>query len=260
MSIDDFSAAISIAIDQIDQLAAAISSAKSVGDELSGQFAGLGADGKSEQTDAVTQRLEVEAAVQAAQLQSTLEEIQGQTAGLRSNGLQGATRRASSTQPALRPSATTRPSLPFDPERQPGGTPTLIPPRASALEQADIRAENNAASTLARNGYKVEQNPPPKPNGKNPDYRVEDEYWDCYTVHTGNPERVRKSVKAKVNPKDGHIQADRIVLNLDADTPSGPTTVTPGEIEALLQRKPLTGLKEVKVVKDGRVHDLDLGG
>lgn len=34
-----------------------------------------------------------------------------------------------------------------------------------------LRRENESADTLARDGYDVEQNPPPKPNGKEPDYK-----------------------------------------------------------------------------------------
>jgi hypothetical protein len=40
-----------------------------------------------------------------------------------------------------------------------------------------LRRENEWADVLAENGYDVEQNPPPKPNGKKPDYRIEGEYF-----------------------------------------------------------------------------------
>ncbi|MGH8794811.1 MAG: hypothetical protein ACRDXX_19480 [Stackebrandtia sp.] len=62
------------------------------GDELSGQFAGLGIEDKAEQTNAVAQRLEPEAAAQAEHLKSLLHEIRNQAEGLRGNGLQGAPR------------------------------------------------------------------------------------------------------------------------------------------------------------------------
>jgi hypothetical protein len=116
------------------------------------------------------------------------------------------------------------------------------------------------ATTLARRGYEIEQNPPTKPNGKNPDYRIEGHHWDCYTVRVDNVEQVRTRIKRKVNPKDGKVQAHRIVLNLDSGSTGESTSITRGEIEQLLQRKPVTGLKEVKVIKDGQVHDLNLEG
>ncbi|HEU5130411.1 MAG TPA: hypothetical protein VFU12_20700 [Glycomyces sp.] len=260
MSIDDFASAISAAVNQTDQLAAAIGLAKSAGDDLSGRFAGLGADGKAGQVTAVTQRLEAEAAVQAAQLQSTLEALRAQAEALRGSGLQGAPGSTSGARPASPPLSKTRPSLPPDQSRAPGGSPTFISPGSSGEGQENHQAENDAAVVLARHGYPVEQNPPTRTNGKNPDYRIEGNYWDCYAIRTDNIEQVRKAIRRKVKPKDGNVQAERIVLSFDASAPGGPSTITPEEIESLLQRKPVTGLKEVKVVKDGRVHDLELGG
>lgn len=151
----------------------------------------------------------------------------------------------------------TKPSHPPDPGRRPGNEPA---PRSKPEKQGDIRSENDAAGVLARAGYEIEQNPPPKPNGKNPDYFIEGDYWDCYTVRTNNPERVRKSIKDKANPKSGNVQADRIILNFDGADTGTQTSLTPDVIEALLQRKPIAGLKEVKVIKDGHVLDLDLEG
>lgn len=56
------------------------------------------------------------------------------------------------------------------------------------------------------------------------------------------------------------MQADRIILNFDGADTGAQTSLTPHVIEALLQRKPIEGLKEVKVIKDGHVLDLDLEG
>ncbi len=89
----------------------------------------------------------------------------------------------------------------------------------------------------------MEQNPAPKPNGKEPDYKIEGEYFDCYSPQTKNLDNVRDEISGKV--KEG--QADRIVLNLD-DCPR-----TASEVADVLQRKPITGLKEILVVKDGQV-------
>jgi hypothetical protein len=156
----------------------------------------------------------------------------------------------------------TRPSLPPDPNRRPEGAPTEVERGSSGTTQTGIRGENDAAIVLARGGYRVRQNPPPKPNGRRPDYAIEGDYWDCYTVlpGTGNVERIRKSIKSKVNPKSGRPQAARIVLNLDAEDAGRRTPISPGEVERLLRRKPVSGLEELKIIRDDRVHDVDLGG
>lgn len=153
----------------------------------------------------------------------------------------------------------TQPSLPPDPGRRPDRGPTPIPSRAKLSKQLDIQSENDAADVLARSGYQIEQNPPPKPNGKEPDYFMEGDYWDCFTPRTNNLDQVRKAIKSKVNPKDGRSQAERIVVNLDAGPESGRARFTPTDIEQLLQRRPLANLKELKVIMGGQVHDLRLG-
>jgi hypothetical protein len=88
---------------------------------------------------------------------------------------------------------------------------------------------------------------------------MEGDHWDCYSVLTNNVERVRKSIKKKVSPKDGRSQAHRIVLNLDVDLQGERTAVTPNAIEQLMQRKPLADLSELKVIWKGHVHDINLG-
>lgn len=84
---------------------------------------------------------------------------------------------------------------------------------------------------------------PPKPNGKEPDYKIEGEYFDCYAPDSSNLDNVRDAISRKV--KSG--QADRIVLNLD-DSPR-----SMDEIKDVLRRKPIADLKEIFVVKDGKV-------
>ncbi|SDD03551.1 hypothetical protein [Glycomyces harbinensis] len=156
----------------------------------------------------------------------------------------------------------TRPSLPPDPARKPAGAPTKVERGSSGITQAGIKGENDAAIVLAHSGYRVRQNPPPKPDGRRPDYAIEGDYWDCYTVlpSTGNVERVRKSIKSKVDPKNGRPQTGRIILNLDAVAAGRRTPIGPGEVERLLRRKPVSGLEELKIIRDDRVHDVDLGG
>ena len=105
------------------------------------------------------------------------------------------------------------------------------------------RRENESAEALSQNGYDVEQNPPPKANGKEPDYKIEGEYFDCYSPETGNLDNIR----VKLSEKVADDQADRLILNMD-DTPA-----SMDDIAAMLRRKPIADLKEILVVKDGNV-------
>jgi hypothetical protein len=135
----------------------------------------------------------------------------------------------------------TTPSGRPDPGRKPRGRRTDAHPQSK--KDRPLRRENETADTLAAHGYDVEQNPPPKPNGKEPDYRIEGEYFDCYSPSSRNLDNIRDEVSGKV--KEG--QADRIVLNLD-DCPR-----SVDELKAVLERKPITNLAQILVVKDGQV-------
>ena len=106
--------------------------------------------------------------------------------------------------------------------------------------------ENEAADLLAANGYNVKQNPGTLPNGKNPDYEIEGEIFDCLTPTSSNIDQIRTGISRKVNSK----QADRIVLNLD-DSP-----FSPEDISNMLARKPKEGLKEVIGIKDGKITQI----
>lgn len=135
----------------------------------------------------------------------------------------------------------TKPSGKPNPHNKPRGNRTKAHP--TRKKDRPLRRENDAADTLAQNGYDVEQNPPPKPNGKEPDYRIEGEYFDCYSPDTNKLDNIRDEMSRKV--KEG--QADRLVLNLD-DCPRSTQ-----EIADILGRKPIAGLKEVLVIRDGKV-------
>jgi hypothetical protein len=135
----------------------------------------------------------------------------------------------------------TTPSGKPDPSRKPRGPRTNAHPERK--KDRPLRRENESADTLAERGYDVEQNPPPRPNGREPDYRIEGEYFDCYAPSSKNLDNIRDEVSGKV--KEG--QADRIILNLDDCARST------DEIRAVLERKPVADLKEILVVKDGKV-------
>ena len=132
----------------------------------------------------------------------------------------------------------TTPSGSPDPEHTPRGKRTDAHPTKPTSRGR--RRENESADFLARSGFDVEQNPPGKPNGKNPDYKIEGEYFDCYAPSSPSLDQIRGKLSEKVS--EG--QADRIVLNL-SDCPR-----SLAEIEGILRRKPVAGLQEILVIQD----------
>jgi hypothetical protein len=119
------------------------------------------------------------------------------------------------------------------------GRPT--PARANDKDAENLRAierENESARILAENGYDVEQNPVARLNRKNPDYKLNGEYADCYAPSTGNPRSIRDAVAKKVNTG----QADRIVLNLDD------SRVTLETLRKQLSEGPIADLKEIIII------------
>ncbi|WP_067497491.1 hypothetical protein [Actinoplanes sp. TFC3] len=138
----------------------------------------------------------------------------------------------------------TSPSGKPDPGRKPSGRRTDAHP--TKKRDRAKRRENESADVLSQNGFDVEQNPPPKPNGKEPDYKIEGQYFDCYSPETGNLDNIRVKLSEKVSED----QANRLILNMD-DTPAAID-----DVAAMLRRKPIGDLKELLVVKDGKVVSL----
>jgi hypothetical protein len=106
-----------------------------------------------------------------------------------------------------------------------------------------IERENESARRLADNGYDVEQNPHPRSNGKEPDYKINGEYYDCLAPSTQNARNIASRIKEKV----GLEQAERIVLNLED------SSVTIEAMKKQLLDWPIPGLKEIIVIKDGKL-------
>ncbi len=130
---------------------------------------------------------------------------------------------------------------------QPGrltGRPTR--PSADDSDPTNISAthrENESARILADHGYHVEQNPPPKANGKKPDYRIQGEYYDCYAPNSPRLSNIRTTLEQKVAKR----QASRIVLNLED------TVLTVEEVATEVLTHPVPDLQELIVIKGGRV-------
>ncbi len=117
------------------------------------------------------------------------------------------------------------------------GVRTVIPPLSDSATSRSLIRENESASILANNGYKVEQNPQ-VPGSKNPDYRVNGEIFDNYAPSTSNVRNVWSEMERKV----ARGQADNIVVNL-ADS-----SITPPVLSRQLMDYPIPGLKQVIVI------------
>lgn len=126
---------------------------------------------------------------------------------------------------------------------KPRGTKTRINPQSSKETQRGDRRENESADILADKGYDVEQNPAPLPNGRKPDYKIEGEVFDAYSPSGSNIETVRQKISEKIQKG----QTERIVLNLED------SNVNINQLEALLKRKPINGLREIIVIKNGQI-------
>lgn len=137
----------------------------------------------------------------------------------------------------------TEPSGKPDPNAEPEGHPTRIRDQDDAETKRSLQRENESATTLAKAGYKVEQNPD-VPGDKNPDYKIEGEVFDNYAPKTANARNIASEIQGKIDKE----QTERVVLNL-ADS-----NVDPEKLRAQLRDWPIEGLKEIKVIdKNGNV-------
>ena len=118
------------------------------------------------------------------------------------------------------------------------GTRTTINAADDAATIRSLSRENESATTLANNGYKVEQNPPALPNGKNPDYVINGQVFDNYAPSTGNVRNAARVIEGKVAVG----QADNVVVNL-ADS-----SITPSALRDQLTHYPIPGLKQVIII------------
>ncbi|MFB2737115.1 CdiA C-terminal domain-containing protein [Umezakia ovalisporum] len=169
--------------------------------------------------------------------------------GRNNTGNDGSGNNNNNQRPDRNPQDTTKPSRTAaskQPGSKPRGTKSEINPQSNKETQRSIKRENESADILADKGYDVEQNPAPLPNGKKPDYKIEGETFDAYSPSSSNTETIRKNISQKI--KEG--QTERIVLNLED------SNVKVNELESLLNRKPIEGLKEIIVIKDGQVIPL----
>jgi hypothetical protein len=131
------------------------------------------------------------------------------------------------------------------------GTRTAISAADDAATIRSLTRENESATTLANNGYKVQQNPPTLPNGKNPDYIINGQVFDSYAPSTGNVRNAARVIEGKV----AGGQADNVVVNLTD------SSITPSALRDQLTNYPIPGLKQVIIIdKSGTPTVINLGG
>lgn len=141
----------------------------------------------------------------------------------------------------------TQPSGTPDPDATPGGRPTPIPEGEAPENRLALQRENESAQTLARAGYRVEQNPT-VPGDKNPDYLIEGRVFDNYAPTSGRARNIASNLEEE---KVLSGQADRVVLNLSG------SSVSIDEMRAQLRDWPIEGLKEVIAIdRSGNIINL----
>lgn len=148
---------------------------------------------------------------------------------------------------ALRSPKTVQPSQAANAANRPSGNATPVPRSEAPENIAALTRENQSAQTLARNGYRIEQNPR-VPGIKNPDYRIEGHIFDNYAPSSSNPRNIWSNVQGKVEAE----QARRIVLNLDD------SRVGMEALERQFADWPIEGLEQVLVIRNGQVSNLAL--
>jgi hypothetical protein len=142
-----------------------------------------------------------------------------------------------------------------------GGTPTgsvtYIRPALHARNARDLRAENDSAVILARNGYRTHQNPTDQQvadarswsgdtgdPAKDPDYLVEGRVFDCYAP---NPTKQVRGIWTEAGNKVRAEQTQRVAIYLQDWL---------GDIDALRQQFaawPIEDMKEVVAIMNDQI-------
>jgi uncharacterized membrane protein YeaQ/YmgE (transglycosylase-associated protein family) len=133
------------------------------------------------------------------------------------------------------------------------GEPELPRANASADNIRSFNRQNESAQTLADHGFTVVQlaNNQGSTKTKQPDLKINGEVADVYSPTSGNVKSIYDAVVKKTNPDDQ--QAPNVVVNL-ADS-----ALTASDVAQYLQRNPVNGLKNLVIIKDGKVVVLSGG-
>ncbi|BEP54055.1 MULTISPECIES: hemagglutinin repeat-containing protein [unclassified Variovorax] len=136
------------------------------------------------------------------------------------------------------------------------GQPEAPRANASAEDIRSITRQNEAAETLSERGLDVERLPNNQgaTKQKQPDLKINGELADVYSPRSGNVQSIWDVINKKSNPAEVNtFQANNVVVNL-ADSP-----LTASEVAQYVQRNPIGGLRNLIIVKDGRVTNLNGG-
>ena len=148
--------------------------------------------------------------------------------------------------PSMKPSAANTPL----------GETEKVRPNSAPENIRGLTRQNEAAETLAKNGYRVEQQPkltstdrmsnPWLKAEKKPDFKVEGEIFDAYTPDKNtSAKNIRDYIEGKVERK----QTRRIVLNLDDNS------INLNSLKKEIWEKPILELEQILVVKNGKVEN-----
>ncbi|MBB4818999.1 filamentous hemagglutinin [Pseudomonas alcaligenes] len=127
------------------------------------------------------------------------------------------------------------------------GEPELPPKNANPDMVRSIKRQNEAAKSLARAGYDVEQLANTGKKGANPDLRINGESADVASPRTSSVGSVLLTINDKVKK-----QASSVVINL-ADSP-----LTINQIGNALSVKPVEGLKKLYLMKNGEFKVIEV--
>ena len=136
------------------------------------------------------------------------------------------------------------------------GGPEPHRPNSSTDQIRSIDRQNEAARTLSERGLDVEQLPNDQGRSKTsqPDLKINGELADVYSPKTPNVQSVWDAIDGKANPANVKtFQANNVVVNL-TDSP-----LSASEVAQYVQRNPIGGLRNLILIKDGRVTNLNGG-
>lgn len=244
-SIDDLVAAITASIDAAERTKMAVQGSRDQTDEFLRGLELIGIEGKASSARTIKADLD-EIHNSLSGLADILDQARARVETLRNSG-SGASTASSGFTPAARVASSgpsiSKPSHGPDPNRVPSGVPEAL--EGDARKLRGLQRQNEAASLLAKSGYEIQQSPPPRANGRRPDFVIEGDYFDCYAPTSDSPKNVRTGIRDKIKKQ----QADRIILDLnDSNLP-------PEALRDRLQRDPIHGLREIKIVKGDTVTD-----
>lgn len=247
-ALENFSETVEGGRQQLDETTAICESAMSQADEIASIYLSVGAETATAQSEAMKEKIEA-AITQMAAAKSDLEEASNIAHALSSgDGLLttgGSSQLGGNEAKAHIANLWTQPSHSASPDHTPAGLPASL--TGNREKQRGINRENETAATLARAGFDVRQNPPPNAHGKEPDYVIEGEYWDCYSPA---PTTKIKGIHGAIEKKVRQHQANRIAVNCDDND------INIKELQQRLQRLPIRGLEEVKIIKDDKIVDV----